>query len=132
MEENFSHFLDKFQKNGNYTTLYVSVRTLYVPVCHLGAEVQNRCTGNRGTQVNETASEFRCFHIKTKFSKVKVDKLTQSGRHIVEVLCGMHFTVAFQWPVLSNSGFTVQTVSPLCPNTRLDNLHMRNSPRGSL
>lgn len=55
-------------------TLFVPMRTLYVPVCHLGAEVQNRRTGNRDTQVNETASQCRCFHIKTKFSKAKTPK----------------------------------------------------------
>lgn len=70
--------------------------------------------------------------LRPSFQKWRWIKLTQSGRHIVEVFCGMHFTVAFQWPVLFNSGFTVQTVSPLCPNTRLDNLHMRNNPQWSL
>ena len=55
-------------------TSYVPLHTLYVPVCHLGAEVQNRRTGNHDTQVNETASQCRCFHIKTKFSKAKTPK----------------------------------------------------------
>lgn len=120
MEGRVSHFLDNLQKDGSYTHCMCPCAHC---MCLYAIWEQRFRTDAQGTMTH------KLMRLPVSASVSILRPSFQKQRHLSVLRLAFH--CGFQWPVLSSSGFTVQTVSPLCPNPRLDNLQKRNNPRYS-
>lgn len=121
MEGRVSHFLDNLQKDGSYTHCMCPCAHC---MCLYAIWEQRFRTDAQGTVTH------KLMRLPVSAAVSILRPSFQKQRHLSVLRLAFH--CGFQWPVLSSSGFTVQTVSPLCPNPRLDNLQKRNSPRYNL